>query len=155
VGQNHRQKHIADPSVGPCKRSTWGRGTPIPDRGTAKSFIEGKDIVLVSNPVLKEFLKFTSLTHWRRVVIDEADDVHCHEDACRQDEVHLVPDRHPCPSEGAKEYGVHPGCSACRFVCQLIRVLLQEREGLLDQRSSGDRRPVPTGVLDGPHLCGE
>lgn len=39
--------------------------------------VRGKNIVLVSDSMYREFICASSLRHWKRVIVDEADDIYC------------------------------------------------------------------------------
>lgn len=47
------------------------------NRGLWRETVQGKDIVLVSDTMYKRFIHASNLIHWKRVVVDEADDIFC------------------------------------------------------------------------------
>ena len=49
----------------------------LDDRELLQASILGKNIVLVSDSVYRNFINASGLQHWKRVVVDEADDIFC------------------------------------------------------------------------------
>ena len=53
------------------------RHATLRNRETLIATVRGKDIVLVSDTMYKQFMQTSNLVHWKRVVVDEADDIFC------------------------------------------------------------------------------
>ena len=70
-------KAISQNTTLTCIEISTERHLSIRNRELLQASIRGKNIVLVSDSVYRNFMYASELRHWKRVVVDEADDIFC------------------------------------------------------------------------------